>query len=234
MRFNACSLLLYIALVIYSNANAQLNKQENTVSYYFNTIGDQSAILNGTKYLGYPNYFKEGHPFYITDALQKGQIVYDHVKFENIQFQYDLVADAIIFQDSNHRIQLINEKIEKFILEDKIFIRLKQDSPQASSINSGFYNLMFDGKVKFLTKYIKTKKEAIINVNELLGRFEASSIYFIKKENRYYTIENKKDLLNLFRDKKGKIANFVKGLGFKYRKDPENYILKVASYYDQL
>ncbi len=234
MRFKACCLLLCSITLIHSNTIAQDNKQDNTKQYYFNNIGDQSKLLNGTKYLGYPNYFKEGHPFFISDALQKGQLVYDNVKFDQVQFQYDLVQDAIIFQDSTHRIQLINEKVERFTILDQTFVRLEKDSQNTVLQNSGFYNLLHDGKVKFIAKYIKTKKEAIVNTNELLGHFEPSSFYYIKKDNQYYSITGKKDLLNLFRDKKGKITSYVKSLGFKYRKDPENYILKVASYYDQL
>jgi hypothetical protein len=234
MRFKAFRLLLSVIILIQSNVNAQPNKQKNTVSFYFENIGDQSALLNGTKYLGYPNYFKEGHPFYNTDALQQGQLVYDHVQFENVNFHYDLVQDAIIFQDSIHRIQLINEKVEKFTILDKIFIRIEKDSHNNVLQSSGFYNLQYDGQVKFIVKYIKTKKEAIVNTNELLGRFEPSIIYYIKRKNQYYSINRKKDLLNLFRDKKGKITSYVKSLGFNYRADPENYILKVASYYDQL
>ncbi len=233
MRFKDCCLLVCI-LLLQSSAKAQLNKQKTTVLYYFNNIGEQSALLNGTKYLGYPSYFKEGHPFYITNTLLRGDIVYDHVKFDHIQFQYDLVADAIIFQDSTHRIQLISEKVEKFNIKNQVFIRLEKDSQKTTTLYSGFYKLLLDGNIKFLVKYIKTKKEAIVNVNELMGHFEQNSIYYIKKNNRFYTIANKRDLLNLFRDRKGKITNFVKSLGFKYRKDPENYILKVASYYDQL
>jgi len=234
MRFKACSLLLIVIILMHSNVNAQLDKQRNTVSFYFENLGDQSVLLNGTKYLGYPNYFKEGHPFYISNALQIGQIVYDHVQFENVKLQYDLVQDAIIFQDSIHRIQLINDKVEKFIILDQTFIRIEKDSQNTILHSSGFYNLLHDGNLKFIVKYIKTKKEAIVNTNELLGRFESSSFYYIKKNNQYHTINGKKDLFNLFRDKKGKITSYVKSLGFKYREDPENYILKVASYYDQL
>ena len=234
MRIKICYLFLGVFILVHDNIQAQLNKQDNTVSYYYNHLGDQSALLNGTKYLGYPNYFKEGTPFYIKESLQIGSIVYDHIKFEQVQFQYDLVADAIIIQDSTHRIQLINEKIEKFTIQNEQFIRIEKDSLLKVLPSSGFYNLRYNGNIKFFIKYMKTKVESIVNVNELTGRFEPSSYYFIQKNNNYYSVSSKKDLFNLFKDKKSKIIPFAKALKFKYRKDPENFILKIATYYDQL
>ena len=100
---------------------------ENTVQIYYNNIGEQAAKFNGVQYPGYTVSFADGHPYFKENALNKGSILYDGVLFKDVNLLYDEVADCVVFQDSTHRIQLINEKLKSFSIANDQFERIEKN-----------------------------------------------------------------------------------------------------------
>ena len=61
----------------------------NALAIYYQSAGDQSRLYNGTEYTGYPFWFVEGSPFFLTDQPQRGSIIYDEVEYRDVDLQYD-------------------------------------------------------------------------------------------------------------------------------------------------
>jgi hypothetical protein len=237
--FASC-FFLFAAFI--NTANAQLSVHDsllythavkNVVDVYHQNLTDQSGIFNGSQYEGYKVSFNDGHPYYKNDVLEKGNIIYDHVAYENVGMLYDLVRDLIVVQDSTHRIQLVNERINEFNLYGDRFIRIEKKESRSALIATGFYNVMYVGNIGLYKKVVKRIREKISNTNELTALFEVTNYYYIKKDNVFYTIDKKKDVLRLFKNKQKEIERYIDEEQLNFRKDKDNMLTKVVTYYDQ-
>jgi len=207
----------------------------NAVTLYYRSLGDQSGLYNGSQYAGYLFTFKEGHPFFYTDISSSGSIVYDNVFYPDVHLLYDEVAEVIIFQDTTHRIQLLTDRISRFSILGNNFIRLVKDSLSHSIVNTGFYNLLYEGNVSVLKKEVKTLHEDIRSNSEGLLRYiETKQYYYFKKNNEYYPVNGKNDVLDIYKDRKKEIQQYIKSNKLNFRNDRDNALTKVTAYYDQL
>jgi len=245
MRFKkliiVCSFILFGALLNVTNAQLPShdsliysNAVKKVIDVYHQNIADQSGIFNGSQYEGYKVSFNDGHPYYKNDALEKGNIIYDHVAYENVGMLYDLVRDLIVVQDSTHRIQLVNERINEFNLYGDRFVRIEKKESRSALIATGFYNVMYSGNVGLYKKVVKRIREKISNTNDLTALFEITNYYYIKKDNVFYAIDKKNDLLRLFKNKQKEIERFIDEEQLNFRKDKDNMLSKVVNYYDQI
>lgn len=206
----------------------------NAVALYYRNIGDQSGLYNGSQYGDYPFKFKEGHPFFYTDSPTTGSIVYDSVFYPDVKLLYDEVANAIIFQDASHRIQLINERITRFTIWDNHFIRIVKDSLSSAPISPGFYNILYEGRVSVLKQEVKKINEDVSSSAEGVQRFiEEKKYYYIKKKNEYFKVNGKNDLLNIYKDQKKRIRQCIKDNNLSFKNDPDNMLIKVSTCYGQ-
>jgi hypothetical protein len=209
----------------------------NTIAIYHRNVGDQSGLFNGRQYAGYPYSFQlGGFPFFLTNETGKGSIVYDSVLYDDVQLRYDEVAELVIFQDTKHQIQLNTDKVSRFSIEGNNFIRVEKDDSLSNSIfRTGFYNLLYDGKVQAVKKEVKVIREELRSNTEGILRFvDISTYYYIKKNNEYFPVKNRSAILDIFKDRKKEILQYIKANKLKFRKDRDNTIIKVSAWYDQL
>jgi len=238
-------LLLVIGMFTFCFAkqlNAQLNNKDsvflkksiqNTIQVYHNGIGDQAAKFNGSQYQGYTVSFSDGQPYFKANILSKGSIVYDGILFENVNLLYDEVKDCVIIQDSTHRIQLVNERLSAFNVQESNFERLqkKENSPLLAS---GFYEVLTKGKMSLYKKETKRMIDKFSNVNELAVLFEIHHYYYIRKGDSFFEIKKKKDLFKLLADQESALTKFISNERLNYRKGKDLMLTKVIDYYNQL
>ncbi len=76
----------------------------------------------------------DGFPYYLVDDWQIGSIQYDNQFYDNIDLLLDIAHDHLIVESAgtNQKIELISEKIQSFIINNQLFVRLQ--SPDV-----GFY-----------------------------------------------------------------------------------------------
>ena len=234
--------LLIASLTHFNTSNAQFSIKDsliyteaikNLVATYHNNIGDQTGKYNGSQNAGYTVSFYEGHPYFFKDELSKGSITYDNAVFDNVELLYDEVKDWVILQDSTHRIQLVSERLQGFTVFNQPFIRLEKDA-NTPIVASGFYQVLYDGATKLYKKEVKNIKEKFSNTPELTVLFEKTFYYYIKKGNRFYPIVKKKDFLKIFNDKGKELNDFISNTKLNFRKDKDNTLTKLLTYYDQL
>lgn len=225
-------------LAQFSSADSALYQKSvnNAVGLYFASIGDQSGLLNGNQYVPYSFSFKEGgHPFFNKEDLSAGSVVYNKVLYTDIQLLYDEVGDFVVFADRFHRIKLISERVTSFTVYNTNFIRIVKDSLKPSLINTGFYCLLYEGKLTVLKKEIKAiSEETVSSVDGIIRFIRAKSYYYIKKNNTYYQVKKKKDLSEIFKDNKKDIQQFIKNNKLSFKKDRDNFLAKVSAFCDQL
>ncbi len=211
-----------------------LNKAINhTIQVYHEGIGDQAAKFNGSQYQGYTVSFSDGHPYFKADVLSKGSIVYDGVKFNNVNLLYDEVADCVIMQDSSHRIKMVGERLSSFSVQESDFERLVKKG-NSTLINNGFYEVLTKGPLSLYKKETKKMIDKFSNANELAVLFEIHHFYYIKKGEQFFEIQRKKDLFKILANKEREINSFIDAQHLNYRKAKDNMLIKVIDYYNQI
>jgi len=225
-----------ISLVAQSSADDSVLYQKainNLVSLYHQSEGDQTGLYNGSQYGGFPFTFKEGHPFFYDGKPGTGSIVYEDVLYENVLLQYDEIQEAVVMEDSSRRIQLLNERIRQFSVFNNAFIRIVKDSLSNALVKTGYYNLLYEGRNRLLKKEIKTVREDI-TTEKVIYYVDLHEYYYIKKDNTYYAVNSKRNVLKIFGDRKKEVQQYIRKNKLSYRKDRDNMLIKVTAYYDQL
>lgn len=205
----------------------------NAGDVYNPFIQKQSRLYNGLEHPGYSVRIK-GHAYFQQKELEIGTIVYDELAFANVPMLYDLVKDQVVIQYANGftKIGLVSEKVKEFTLLNHHFIRLQADSISGSPIITGFYDELYTGKLILLAKRIKFIDETI--KDELEREFLPNDLFFIKKEGVYYAVKSYKGLLLVLKDKAAAVKQYLRKNRIKFRKGPENAIVKATVYYDSL
>jgi len=155
------------------------------------------------------------------------------VVFNNVDLLYDEVKDCVILQDSTHRIQLVSQRLQGFTVFNQPFVRLEKDA-NTPIVASGFYQILYDGEIKLYKKEVKIITEKFTNTPELKVLFEKVFYYYIKKGNRFYPIEKKKDFLKILNDKGKDLNDFIINERLNFRKDKDNTLIKIVTYYNQI
>lgn len=194
-------------------------------------IEKQSRLYNGVEHLGYA-YKIKGHAYFLQNELSIGTIVYDELEFANVPMLYDLNKGQVVIQhlDRFSKIGLISSKVKSFTLLNHHFVRL--DSLPGTPITGGFYDELYTGNTKVLVKRRKFIEEIV--KDELEREFIEVNPVFVQKEESYYFIKTYKSLLTVLKDKAPQVKQYLRKNRLKFRKDPENAILKAAEYYDSI
>ena len=206
---------------------------ENARTIYHQSFNNQSALYNGSKYGEYLFRFNEGHPFFNLPEPGTGSVIYDGIKYDSILMRYDEVRDLLVINAQMERIQLLSEKVEYFKLFNSDFIRLVKDSLSGSLVSSGFYNLLYKGKISLLKKQIKVVRE-VITFSEVQHFIDKKDLYYIKMDGRIYPIKKARGLFELFGSRKKEVQQFVKGNNLSFRKDKQNMLTRATAFYDSL
>jgi hypothetical protein len=196
-------------------------------------IEKQSRLYNGIEHLGYA-YKIKGHAYFLQRELSIGTIVYDELEFANVPMIYDLHKDQVIIQylDAFSKVGLISSKVRSFSLLDHHFIRLQGDSASGSPIITGFYDEIYTGKTEVVVKRGKFIEEIV--KEEVEREFIETTTVFVQKEGKYYAIKTYKTLLTVLKDKAPQVKQYLRKNRIKFRKGPENTILKAVVFYDSL
>jgi hypothetical protein len=237
MLKHAVLILCFAALL--QPGKAQKNVTASAASPVIVNAGDvynpfivkQSRLYNGTEHLGYSVRIKD-HAYFHQKELSIGSVVYDELEFANVPMLYDLYKDQVIIQHFNGftKLGLISIKVKEFTLLNHHFIRL--DSTVGAPIITGFYDEVYTGNMKVLVKRGKFIEETI--KDELEREFIALDMIFIQKGGTFYYVKNKKGLFTILKDKAPGVKQYLRKNRIKYRKGPENAIVKATAYYDSL
>ncbi len=241
VRQNYCTFLfLYILLTM--STQAQLLGQDSltnrlafdqAVRQYHEYLTPEAGLYRGGEYARYAFTFKEGHPFFEQDHMRRGAVLYKGILYNDVPLIYDLVQESLVTNDvyNTYLIALINEELDSFTIENNIFIHLR-DSRDPTQPRAGFYQQLYKGHTCLMKKERKTIREEISNTVERYIDYSVS--YYLKKEDTWYPVNNRKSLFHALRDNGPELKKFMRKNKLRLREDKENVLLKVAAWYDSL
>ena len=205
---------------------------QHTASIYRQAFGSQAALFNGPVYNNYIFPFKEGHPYFNADSLTTGSVIYNGILYDNINMQYDEIADLLIVRNVNGKIQLWGKRVSGFHLYNSDFVRLAGDSTATGRTDAAFYNLLYKGNITLLKKQIKVLREEISS--EVLRFVDEKDYYYIIKDEHWYSINSSKQFYRLMDNRKEAVKRFIKSNKLSFRKDRQNFLTSATAYYDSL
>jgi len=200
---------------------------DRTISFNNSLATKTSGLYTGSLYVR--DYYNiKGHPFFETDSLQKGDVFYNGVLYRNVDLLYDLSHDNLVTKYSDDaNLVLVREKIAYFKIQSHLFVA------GSDVLGKEFYEVLYTGKVELL---VQRKKELVpwSKTMEFAAAFSQTNSYFIYKDSSYQKVNSKQELMEVLKDKKAELKNFISASKLDFRKNFETALLRTAIYYDQL
>ena len=211
-----------------------LGAVKNARELYSRSLGAGSHLLNGVQYKEYNAHLDDvGHPYFASDDWVDGSVHYDGDVYEPVAILYDLVKEKVVIEHpyAGIKLELISEKIKYFSMPGHRFVRLDADTIKNSSISTGFYDLLYDGRTKFYVKRQKEQKEQIV-AGDLQVQFSEKDRFYIFKKGLYVPVKTKSSVLNVLKDRKTEVRKYIRKNKIHFRKSREEAITRVVSFYD--
>ena len=222
-----------------ADSSGQSPAMQGALNSYHQFLSPENGLYNGSQYTYntyYPFTINEGNPFFFSKNFEAGSVFYDNVLYKSVPLLYDIIKDELLINDPSRAyiIRLNNSRIAWFKLWGHTFVWLMNDSTANSSLNTGFYLLIYNGKTSLYARDTKSFKENTASIQGLNKYVVESIDYFIEKDNRFFLLKNKKSLLNVMNNKKKEVTQFIKKNRLNLRKDKVNALTKVVAYYDEI
>jgi hypothetical protein len=238
MRISCLYFFLFIFLLNSLSAQDSTTEEagaSKTIAFYYKYIGENAHLYNGSEHGPYDFRIK-GHPYYLSNVLAPGIVNYDGTLYQQVNIALDIVRDELTANrfNNNFRMRLASEKISYFSFLNHFFVRLVQDSSRQSSLPTGFYDRLYNGQVKLYAKRHKKIDESISPEEGDKLWFTENDSYFIFLKDRYYPVKSKKELFDIFKDRKKDLKKFIRKNKLDFKEDPETTILKSVEYCNQL
>jgi len=230
-------LLIYLPLkqikaqVLEDSSFAQ--RESKVIALYYQALGEESPLYNGSEYIEYAFTIQEGHPFFESPVWVRGDIQFEGMTFHDVPMLYDIVKDLVIIQDfrKQNKINLPADKIQEFTLSGHTFVRVVHDA--SNEMKTGFYDRLYNGKIALLAKREKKILENMASF-QLSNVVIAYTIYFVRREGVYYPVKSKRTLLDVLKNKKKDVQQYLKRNKIKFKDNFEKAMTMAVAYYDQI
>jgi hypothetical protein len=209
---------------------------QNAIMAYHQYLSPQTGLYNGSEYVEYTYTITEGIPFFETSHFNIGSVEYNSMLYQNVLILYDEVLGEVVIKDAYGRGKIIlnTDKVTAFNLLNHHFVRLSPDSSGKSPIRSGFYDVLYQGNTGVYRRQVKKILETI-TISEGLSRvIGVQDDYFIRKGTVFYPVNSKRAVLDITKDKKKEVQQFIRKNRLNIRTGKEIALIKIAAYYDKL
>jgi len=205
---------------------------QTAINLYHAFLTPEQALYRGCEYIEYTPMLNEGQPYFNNWPLTPGDLVYNGMRYEHVLLQYDVVKDLLITNEPYNffRIALYSNQVERFSIGEHHFIRLVGSAAPAGT---GFYQQLYTGRLQLLKKEKRTIEEDIAD-GSVHRKLVPSTSYFLRKDNRFYPVNNKGTLLAALSDKRKQVRQYIRSGGIQMKSDKENSLLKIIAWYDSL
>jgi hypothetical protein len=213
-----------------NNANAQ----------YTRAVDEQLPLYNGPEYYFYNPLKIKGSAYFMEMGYTIGDVYYDGAEYRGIQLLYDIYKDQLVslLYDQNTKYVLLNDGVRNFDLLGHHFININADTlPAKSVMKTGYYELLYRGKTEGLSKRYKEIQvyQSSSGVLEAYNYFtDTKEDFFIRKDKTYYKITSQGVLLDILKDRKKQLQQYIRANKIKFNKDPGRALSSIAGYYDTI
>ena len=206
--------LYFILLGIFLNfcsTYSQTSKEISVYNWFDKNLGVESLDFeNGLAHLNLDRTINNQHRYYFSQDFQTGSINYNNQNYFDLLLNYDIYNDELVLkpygESNTTKINLIKENIGYFKIGNEKFVNLK--NLNSTAFRKGYYLEYLAGNdITLYIKYYKEKKK--INKEEVdLIEFVPKYEFVLLKENKFYLINDKKEIIALYPNSKRKINDF--------------------------
>lgn len=233
---------LFLLLFLPFPAGAQSASQDSAyereayaaaIHTYHRYLRPENGLYNGGEYADYTASLTQGYPYFGPNESQPGWIVYNGMRYDSLELWYDLVTDAVVLKDPDNilKIQLINERLRSFSLGGHLFLRVQRDS--INDLKTGFYELLCAGRVNLYKKPDKNL-QTYATQDGLQKIIYSDSSYYIERADHFLPVNRKSSILKALADKKPAVRSYIRKNRLSIRKNKEEALLKIVTYYNGL
>jgi len=203
---------------------------KSTKDFYKASVRENLMLYNGSEY-GRTGHNALGFPFFETDSLLNGSIFFNNNRYEDENFQYDIVIDKLVLYDykKSYSIILAAEQTKEFIINGHHFFYL-QNNPILKK--TGYYEKLVDGPTIL---WARREKKVVLSANaeDRSAHFTQFNDFFVQKNNSFYPVDNESSFTKIMDDRKDEIKKYIRNNKMKFRKQFEESVIKVLTYYNQ-
>lgn len=199
-------------------------------------LGADDELVNGKIYI-HENMLADGHPFFLSDNWQTGNVVINGKKHDGLFLKYNLYTDELVLMAERKKggaavISMNNEFVESFDLENRHFVNSMNFN--VKGIQTDFVELLYEGNFVFFVSYSKAFNNDY-NIKTPYGSYgKTKTSYFLFQHAKLISISSKKALLKYFESDKKKIKKFMKMNKIKYAKASYDQLQHLMQYCDEL
>lgn len=191
-----------------------------------------SSLYNGIEYPGYLRSIK-GSAYLDSEEFSQGRVKFDGVWY-TIPMLYDLYAEKLVIThlSRNHRMSLINEKIEQFVIHGHRFINFRSTESQ-QFVPKGLCEVVYEGDS--ISLYAKKRR----HLNErptmygLERDFTSFDQYYLFMDGSYHLIKSKRDMFALMGSRRREVATELRKNKIKFKRDRERALITASKIYDE-
>lgn len=200
-------LLLLNVYVIYG----QTNNEISVYNWFDKNIGIESLDFeNGSAHLNFDKTVNNENRYYISEDFKKGSIQYNNQNYSDLLLNYDTYSDELVIkpygEQNTTKINIITDNVGYFKIGSEKFVNLK--TPDTTTFRKGYYEEVPVGNnIILYIKHSKEKKKSNRAELDLIG-FIPKQEFILLKENKFYPVNDKKQITTLFQDNKRKINDF--------------------------
>jgi len=221
-------LSLYLSFCCYS----QNSSKAEIYSWYDEQTGvENSTLFRGIEYVEADRMINQKHKFLGVQNFQVGSIIYDGQAYYDIPLKYNIYDDLLLInQQYNQRnliFQVFRDKVDFFEINGRKFKYLQANN---NSNIIGFYEVISEkGDFKIFKKHLKNRKE-IRDRNVAYSEFTtANPDYIFQFEDKFFDLDNRRDLFSQFPDFKSEIRSFYSKNRKQSNDNPDVFMKSLAN-----
>ena len=214
-----------------TDSSARKELVSNLYHYYFNQIGENARLFNGSEYIR-NGQRAIGFPFFESNDMLTGFVSYKTVIYPELSLYYDLVADELIIHNysRNAFIVLSKEKVDSFSMKGHIFLRLESIKTNGELMGDGYYDrLTADDPGVYVKRF---KKLVLPDSGD--PKYVQYNTYYLKMKDTFYLVDGRKTLFNLLKDDQDLLKKFIRSNKLSFKKRFEEALVRTTTYYAQL
>ena len=232
-------LYIFLLVLISLPQFAQQPEENSLQDLYQNALYQSDILLNGREY----NYYFYPHistPLIPADPVPSASIIIQGTSYENIMLLYDTYKEMVVYYDPYNQnnniicpVAINRDIIDEFTLSLSTgrvrFNYLEFPDNLNGKLNSGFYEMVYDGECQFLIHHTSVLiKEA--------GRdtYHYKTERYIINAGNLYKIKGKKSLLEALSDRATEVKKYIKRSKIRVRRAEKDQLKSVVNYYDSL
>lgn len=165
--------------------------------------------------------------FFKSKNFVKGAVLYDGQYYDNLDLKYDVFGDRVlmkvVMKAGGGTLILFNEKLERFEIEDRHFIKIQKTEAPEIGID-GFFEISLEStSFNLYTKYGKKRVQRKDRSSIYYDFVDRLNAYVLHYKDEYQLLNSKKDVKKIFPDLKKEIDKFYRMTNRLRKSDPAGF-----------